>query len=91
MNGIVMMLKKMQSHKDFKNLFKLEQNNQRKEPTLFFRIQFQRLDSFDYDEAFCEPPFQFTILVKVIWKTSQVLWQAKGHFSHTLLARSTSQ
>ena len=52
MNGIVMMLKKMQSHKDFKNLFKLEQNNQRKEPPLFFRIQFQRLDSFDYDEAF---------------------------------------
>ena len=89
-NGIVMMLKKMQSHKDFKNLFKLDQNYRRKEPPLFSRIQFQRFDSFDYDEAFWEP-FQFTILVKVIWKTSQVLWQAKGHFSHTLLARSTSQ
>ena len=77
-----MMLNKMQSHKDFKNSFKLDQNNQRKEPPLFIRIQFHKLDSFNYDEAYLEP-FQFTILVKVIWKTSQVLWQAKGHFSHT--------
>ena len=89
MNGIAKMLKKMQSHKHLKNSNKVDQNIKSKQSILFFLFEFQRHDSFDYDEAFLRTLFNLQFWLK--WFEKQAKFHGKPkdilvthHYSHNV-------